>query len=438
MNKKIIQIISITFLSLFSLILFITPTKAANTSLVNCSITQIPEGQNATQACFHQAKQVTHPTNCDANLMNLPFNETCCCAQKTEYSCTWRYKKETLNNTTLKTTVIGGCEKNETIGSDCNPATKPSSGMSAEVRYLCCCPAQATVEPTKKADFIIPQLSIKIDTVKLSQDIHCTGADGSGECHIPWIAEYIDGVYKYGFGVGGILAAIILMTGGLIWLTSAGDASKITQAKDLILISIIGLMILSTSYMILTMINPNLVNLKPLKIGQIEGVEVDGDSSTPTLMDVDEIADFLGINCGGEDSVSQIVNKSKGKVTYSQSLRGQKSNDQKMYFDCSSYAKFVRECAGLPEVPDFTGHIFQERIEFSEEDLDNLKPGDLLGWPPDNGHGHVVIYLGDGLFGDAHGGTGRQSGQAIGNTITFRDIQNAAKRNNASGIYIKR
>ena len=157
-------------------------------------------------------------------------------------------------------------------------------------------------------------MSIKIDTVKLSQEAFCTGTENSGECHIPWIAEYINGIYKYGFGIGGILAAIMLMAGGLIWLVSAGDASRISQAKDLILGSIIGLLILSTSYIILTAVNPDLAKLRPIKIGQIDPIEIEGDSSASISLDVSATAAFLGINCG-QDSVQEIVNKSKGKVT---------------------------------------------------------------------------------------------------------------------------
>lgn len=124
----------------------------------------------------------------------------------------------------------------------------------------------------KTADFIIPVLQIPINTVKLTQ-AKCTGADNSGECEIPWIAQYIKGIYDYGLGIGGILAAVVLMGGGVLWLVSAGDASKITQAKDLIIGSLTGMIILTSSYLILDQINPNLINLKPITLNRIEKIE---------------------------------------------------------------------------------------------------------------------------------------------------------------------
>jgi len=437
MNKKIIKSISFVFLMIFSFIFFVIPSQAANTSLINCAVSQIPEGQTATEVCLSQIKQVAYPLNCGST--SLPYNETCCCAQKTEYTCTWK-TRITQTSTMGWVTTSGDCNNSETRGSDCDPNKKPSSrsfSPNTQISVMCCCPDQATITATKKADFIIPQLSI-IDTVKLSQEVYCTGDDNSGECHIPWIAEYINGVYKYGFGIGGILAAVVLMAGGLIWLTSAGNASRITQAKDLILGSIIGLMILSTSYMILTMVNPDLVNMKRLKLGGIEKIEVEGDSSNPVNLDQAAIATFLGVKCGGEESVADIVNKSKGKVTYSQAKRGQMSNDKKMYFDCSSYAKFVRECAGLTTVPSYTGDIFKERIEVTGPIIKNLKPGDLIGWPPGEGGGHVFIYLGNDLFGDVNAKQNKSPGVAVSNNLSFKDIQDTVKRHKVPNLYIKK
>jgi len=376
---------------------------------------------------------------CNANKAVDGYPGSCDVEINSQYTCTWRQEMTTTNPEINSSNTTGGCHSTEQPGSNCDPAQKPSSSNTGftNTRVVCCCPAQATIEPDKKADYIIPQMSIKIDTVKLSQEAFCTGTENSGECHIPWIAEYINGVYKYGFGIGGILAAIMLMAGGLMWLVSAGDASRISQAKDLILGSIIGLLILSTSYIILTAVNPELAKLRPIKIGEIDLIEIEGDSSSSISLDVPATAAFLGINCG-QDSVQEIVNKSKGKVTYSQEKRTQRSTDNKIYFDCSSYASFVRECAGLPTITAYTGTIFQDRIKFEDNDTANLTPGDLIGWPHDNTPGHVFIYLGDGLFGDAHGGSGKEPGNAIGNNYSLGELKDVANRKGPGQLYIKR
>lgn len=77
-----------------------------------------------------------------------------------------------------------------------------------------------------------------------------------------YIAQMVKAFYDYGVGIAGILAAIMLMAGGLIWLTSAGNSSRIEQAKNLIFGSIIGLVLLFGAWMMLKTINPNLVDFK--------------------------------------------------------------------------------------------------------------------------------------------------------------------------------
>lgn len=84
------------------------------------------------------------------------------------------------------------------------------------------------------------------------------------------IAGMIKGFYNYGIGIAGILAAIMLMAGGIIWLTSAGSSEKVSQAKNLLGGSIIGLVILFGSWIMLRTINPALVDFR---IQDIVGIE---------------------------------------------------------------------------------------------------------------------------------------------------------------------
>jgi hypothetical protein len=94
-----------------------------------------------------------------------------------------------------------------------------------------------------------------------------------------YIGLMVKGIYDYGLSIVGILAAIVLMAGGVIWLTSGGDASKITQAKDLILGSIVGIMLLFGAWLILKTINPNLVEFTISPVKRIEPINFccDGD-----------------------------------------------------------------------------------------------------------------------------------------------------------------
>ena len=76
------------------------------------------------------------------------------------------------------------------------------------------------------------------------------------------IGEYIREIYKYALGIVGILATVVLMFGGVLWITAGGNAERITNAKSWIGASLTGLVLALTSYMILYFVNPGLVNFR--------------------------------------------------------------------------------------------------------------------------------------------------------------------------------
>ena len=84
------------------------------------------------------------------------------------------------------------------------------------------------------------------------------------------IAEYIRVIYRYAIGIVGILAAVVLMIGGVLWIVAGGNATQIGEAKAWIGAALTGLVLALTSYLILSTVNPALVNLQ---ITQIPGVE---------------------------------------------------------------------------------------------------------------------------------------------------------------------
>jgi hypothetical protein len=93
------------------------------------------------------------------------------------------------------------------------------------------------------------------------------------------IGFYIQDIYKYAIGIVGILAAVVLMIGGVIWITAGGNQTRIGEAKAWIGASLTGLIIALTSYMILFTVNPDLVNFKPIIMPEVENQ--DGCCSAP-------------------------------------------------------------------------------------------------------------------------------------------------------------
>jgi hypothetical protein len=84
------------------------------------------------------------------------------------------------------------------------------------------------------------------------------------------LGEYIRDIYKYAVGIVGILAAVVLMFGGVVWLTAGGNQTRIGEAKAWIGASLTGLIIVLTSYMILYTVNPDLVRFRPIEIRVVE------------------------------------------------------------------------------------------------------------------------------------------------------------------------
>lgn len=103
------------------------------------------------------------------------------------------------------------------------------------------------------------------------------------------IGKYIVAIYKYSIGIVGILAAVVLMWGGLVWLTAGGNSSRIEDAKAWIGAALTGMVLMLGSYTILNIINPDLVNFRISKVEQTEPQEAnpfgccidkDGNGST--------------------------------------------------------------------------------------------------------------------------------------------------------------
>jgi len=78
------------------------------------------------------------------------------------------------------------------------------------------------------------------------------------------IGEYISAIYKYATGIVGILAAVVLMVGGVMWITAAGNQTRVGEAKAWITAALTGLVIAMASFMILYTVNPELTKFRPI------------------------------------------------------------------------------------------------------------------------------------------------------------------------------
>ncbi len=78
---------------------------------------------------------------------------------------------------------------------------------------------------------------------------------------------YISQVYKFGLWFIGVAALFMITFGGYVYLTSAGNNSSMEKAKGVITDAVIGLLLALSAWLILYVINPDLVQIKRLEPG---------------------------------------------------------------------------------------------------------------------------------------------------------------------------
>lgn len=148
--------------------------------------------------------------------------------------------------------------------------------------YLCCGYTVQAV-PLTTPKFTIPDFQIKIPGLtSLSQPTCTTDENGNRSCGISWISEYVFAIYNYGLTIVGVIAVLILMAAGILWIVSGGDSGKITKAKEMIMGSVTGLLLIVSMSLLLSYINPDLVKQKPIALTYIEDTEPVSNEGNPT------------------------------------------------------------------------------------------------------------------------------------------------------------
>ena len=83
------------------------------------------------------------------------------------------------------------------------------------------------------------------------------------------LGEYIIYIFNFAVAISAVLAFLVIAYNGIKLLNSQGNPSDLSEAKKKIINSLLGLAVLLTSYILLTTINPELVNVKNVSIGNV-------------------------------------------------------------------------------------------------------------------------------------------------------------------------
>lgn len=134
-----------------------------------------------------------------------------------------------------------------------------------------------------------PKLEIPIPNV-----VFLPPSVADGNVSVPFLAQYIAGVYKYLLGIVGALAATVMIVGGFQYVTAGGDKTRVEKGKKRIQNALIGLVLAFGSYALLWSINPGLVSFEELRLAGVKTEELDllqefgtdGDARQEVAVDV--------------------------------------------------------------------------------------------------------------------------------------------------------
>lgn len=129
--------------------------------------------------------------------------------------------------------------------------------------------AALTKKPTPKIN--IPGLTFSDVNV---ESLVTTDDSGNKCLSIPYLGEYIAAVYKYGIIIISLIAVFSIIISGVMLTGSGGNSDIVSKAKKRIMMSVIGIVVSTTSYTLLYVINPDLVNFRDLKILYVKGEDL--------------------------------------------------------------------------------------------------------------------------------------------------------------------
>ena len=121
--------------------------------------------------------------------------------------------------------------------------------------------------------------------VQFNPQIEIPGFKGGGVT-ASTLAWYIKAIYDWAIRAIILLAVVMMVVGGFQWVMAIGSAPIIGQAKSRIGHAFMGLILAVGTYFILNFVNPDLVKLKGLEIGEITGGELAIGADVFTIKEV--------------------------------------------------------------------------------------------------------------------------------------------------------
>ena len=107
-------------------------------------------------------------------------------------------------------------------------------------------------------------------TLEMKFQVEIPGLSKSLKIDQSSIGQYISAIFDFATAAAGILAVVVMMFGGFLWLMSGGNQERAANGKAYIASALSGLVLVLFSYTLLNFVNPDLINLTPIRITLVE------------------------------------------------------------------------------------------------------------------------------------------------------------------------
>lgn len=207
---------------------------------------------------------------------------------------------QTITSTGTSTTAAAGCTSNtDCVTGEYCVGADPAQNTRGTCRAGTAPAASDESTPAVQLGIDKPKLNVPDPIFSLSR-YTVVQSDGTRTViSIPWIGEYLAAVYRFAVPFGAILAVIVIMVAGIMWMTSGG-AKGLSTAKEWITNAVVGLLLLVGSYVVLSTINPDLVTFKNVQIQiaepVVEPTEAEADSVVLSIEPTEDIGVISGEN----------------------------------------------------------------------------------------------------------------------------------------------
>ncbi len=114
------------------------------------------------------------------------------------------------------------------------------------------------------------------------------------------LQTYLSAIYKFGIAIVALLAVVMIAVGAFMYIvTSAGNAAKLANAKEIITSAIVGLIMALLAWLILFVINPDLVS-GGLNVTSFEITEWVGDGRNDKVCNQPDKSFYENGICSGD------------------------------------------------------------------------------------------------------------------------------------------